>query len=47
MQMREKKRWEDQTLTGIGRLPARTSRFRDSAEMVSLNGDWKFQSPGI
>ena len=42
MQMREKKRWEDQTLTGIGRLPARTSRFRDSAEMVSLNGDWKF-----
>ena len=42
MQMREKKRWEDQTLTGIGRLPARTSRFRDSAEKVSLNGDWKF-----
>ena len=43
MQMRAKKRWEDQTLTGIGRLKARTSFFTDSAERVSLNGNWAFK----
>ena len=43
MQMRAKKRWEDQTLTGINRLPGRTSFFTNSAEQVSLNGDWAFK----
>ena len=42
MQERAKKRWEDQTLTGIGRLPARASRFTDSSAVESLNGEWKF-----
>jgi len=43
MQMRAKKRWEDQTLTGINRRPGRTSFFTNSAEQVSLNGDWTFK----
>ena len=42
MQTRQKKRWEDQSLTGIGRLAARASRFSDSAEKLSLDGTWKF-----
>ena len=42
MQTRQKKRWEDQSLTGIGRLAARASRFSDSAEKLSLDGMWKF-----
>ena len=43
MQTRVKKRWEDQTLTGIGRLDAHTTCFTDSAERISLNGSWKFR----
>ena len=43
MQMRAKKRWEDQNLTGINRLPGRTSFFTNSAEQVSLNGSWAFK----
>lgn len=43
MQIRAKKRWEDQTLMGIGRLEAHTSCFTDSTERVSLNGEWKFK----
>ena len=42
MQNRIKKRWEDQSLTGIGRLPMRTARFTDTAETESLNGSWRF-----
>lgn len=42
MQKRTKKRWEDQTLTNIGRLPMHTARYSDSIEKQSLNGDWKF-----
>ena len=42
MQERAKKRWEDQTLTGIGRLTARASRFTDSSAVELLNGEWKF-----
>lgn len=43
MQSRMKKRWEDQTLKGIGRLEAHASCFTDSADRVSLNGNWKFK----
>lgn len=42
MERRKKKRWEDETITGIERRGARTSFYRDSARHVSLNGDWKF-----
>lgn len=42
MQNRIKKHWEDQSLTGIGRLPMRTARFTDTAETESLNGSWRF-----
>lgn len=42
MVSRKKKRWEDQTLTGIGRLEAHTTCYTDSAERIPLNGDWKF-----
>ena len=42
MERRKKKRWEDETITGIGRRGARTSFYGDSARHVSLNGDWKF-----
>lgn len=42
MLKREKKRWEDQTLSGIGRLPGRATRYENAAETVSLDGDWKF-----
>lgn len=37
-----KKRWENQNLCGIGRREARTSFYRDSQEMISLNGEWRF-----
>lgn len=40
---RIKKRWEDQTLSGIGRREERTSFYKDSALRMSLNGDWKFK----
>lgn len=43
MQIRTKKRWEDQTLTGINRLAGHTSFFTNSAETISLNGDWAFK----
>ena len=43
MQKRTKKRWEDQTLMNIGRLPMHTARYSDSIEKQSLNGDWKFR----
>ena len=39
---RIKKRWEDQTLSGINRREGRTAFYRDSAPRMSLNGDWKF-----
>ncbi|MDO4620421.1 MAG: glycoside hydrolase family 2 TIM barrel-domain containing protein [Lachnospiraceae bacterium] len=39
---RMKKRWEDPSITGISRRPARTSFYTDSARTVSLNGEWKF-----
>lgn len=42
METRIKKLWEDESVTGLGRREARTSFFRDSAERLSLNGDWKF-----
>ena len=42
MQKRTKKRWENQTLTNIGRLPMHTARYSDSIEKQSLNGNWKF-----
>ena len=42
MQKRIKKRWEDQTLTNIGRLPMHTSRYSDSIKKQNLNGNWKF-----
>lgn len=42
MERRKKKRWEDETITGIGRRGARTSFYGDSARHVSLNGDWRF-----
>ncbi|MDO4265462.1 MAG: glycoside hydrolase family 2 TIM barrel-domain containing protein [Eubacteriales bacterium] len=42
MQTRVKKRWEDQTLTGIGRLCPHASRYSDTAKEVSLSGNWKF-----
>lgn len=42
MERREKKRWEDERITGIGRREARTYFYRDSAGRLSLNGDWKF-----
>lgn len=47
---RVKKRWEDQTVTGIGRRDARTAFYRDSADKISLNGDWSFlylEAPGL
>ena len=40
---RVKKRWEDQTLSGINRREARTAFYKDSACRLSLNGDWKFK----
>ncbi len=43
LHIREKKRWEDQTLMGIGRREPRTSCFTDSSETISLNGNWKFK----
>lgn len=39
---RVKKRWEDEKITGIGRRDARTAFYKDSANKVSLNGDWSF-----
>lgn len=40
---REKKRWEDQELSGINRREGRTSFYRDTVPVISLNGDWKFK----
>lgn len=40
---RIKKRWEDQTLSGINRREARVAFYKDSASRISLNGDWKFK----
>ena len=40
---RMKKRWEDQTLSGIGRRENRTSFYKDSAKKINLNGEWKFK----
>ena len=42
MKQRVKKRWEDQTITNIGRREARTAFYEESAEKISLNGQWKF-----
>lgn len=42
MERRNKKRWENESITGIGRREARTSFYKDSAPVFSLNGDWKF-----
>lgn len=42
MGRREKKRWEDQSITGLGRRDARTYFYTDSAKKISLNGEWRF-----
>ncbi len=42
MTQRVKKRWEDQSITNIGRREARTAFYKDSSEKISLNGQWKF-----
>ena len=42
MKNRIAKRWEEHRLTGINRREARVSFYRDSAERLSLNGDWRF-----
>lgn len=39
---REKKRWEEEGMTGIGRREARTGFYQDSSDHISLNGPWKF-----
>ncbi|MDY2628844.1 MAG: glycoside hydrolase family 2 TIM barrel-domain containing protein [Lachnospiraceae bacterium] len=43
MTERTVKRWEDHRITGIGRREARTSFYKDSASVISLNGEWKFK----
>ena len=42
MKQRVKKRWEDHTITGIGRREARAAFYEDTSEKISLNGQWKF-----
>ena len=42
MTRREKKRWEDYQITGIGRREARTAFYKDSVKRISLNGEWQF-----
>lgn len=42
MTQRVKKRWEDQSITNIGRREARTAFYKDSSDRISLNGQWKF-----
>ncbi|WP_097015382.1 glycoside hydrolase family 2 TIM barrel-domain containing protein [Anaerocolumna aminovalerica] len=42
MTRRKKKRWEDHQLGHIGRREARTAFYKDSANRISLNGEWKF-----
>lgn len=42
MERRTKKRWEDMSVTGMGRREARVSFYKDSAPRKSLNGEWKF-----
>ena len=42
MKQRLKKRWEDHTITGIGRREARVAFYEDTSEKISLNGQWKF-----
>lgn len=39
---RKKKRWENLYINSINRREARTSFYKDSAEHVSLNGEWSF-----
>ena len=39
---REMKRWENPSITGIGKREPRTAFYRDSVSRLSLNGDWKF-----
>lgn len=39
---REMKRWENPSVTGIGKREPRTAFYRDSVSKISLNGDWKF-----
>lgn len=39
---REMKRWENPSITGIGKREPRTAFYRDSVSRISLNGDWKF-----
>jgi len=42
MTRRIEKRWEDHRLSHIRRREARTAFYQDSANRVSLNGEWKF-----
>lgn len=42
MVRRVKKRWEDESITGIGRREARSAFYRDSSKRMSLNGTWNF-----
>lgn len=39
---RKKKRWEDPSVSSIGKRSARTAFYQDSSSRISLNGDWKF-----
>lgn len=43
MRRRECKRWENHQISGINRREARAFFYKDSAESVSLNGEWKFR----
>ncbi|MBO5373536.1 MAG: DUF4981 domain-containing protein [Lachnospiraceae bacterium] len=40
---REAKRWENHKITGINRKEARAFFYKDSADIISLNGEWMFR----